>query len=309
MYQQFFSQRNRKLIFSVIFIVCIFVIFFTIREGENIIYNKPEQTVVKEFHDYTDELSTIKAKSFFVYDVYQDKVLFSYDEHRELPLASVTKLMSGFIVLNLLPATTIVDINQKDIAAEGDSGLVVGEKWQLKNLLDFSLISSSNDGIEALSRTLNSQLGTTTLDIVKLMNQKARDLGLDDTLFINTTGLDINTHTSGAYSSSHDISILLARILKENPTLVSATKNTSESFLSLNNIKHTALNTNTIIGNIPNLIASKTGFTDLAGGNLAIAFDAGFNHPVIVVVLGSTVEDRFTDVSNLVRMSLEKLSE
>ncbi len=309
MYSEYSSQNNRKLIFSAIFILCIFGIFFTIKEGENFFYNKTEAPVVKGYHDYSEELAGIKAKSFFVYDVYQDKVLFSKDEHRQLPLASVTKLMSGFIILDVLPETMTVSISRRDISQEGDSGLVVGEKWELKNLLDFSLISSSNDGIEALSRTFNENLASTTEDIVKIMNQKAHDLKLDDTFFINTTGLDVNTHTSGAYSSSHDMSILLAQILKETPTLVSATKDVSENFLSLNKIKHTAINTNTVIGGIPNLIASKTGFTDLAGGNLAIAFDAGFSHPVVVVVLGSTAEDRFIDVQKLVYMSLRKLSE
>jgi D-alanyl-D-alanine carboxypeptidase len=52
------------------------------------------------------------------------------------------------------------------------------------------------------------------------------------------------------------------------------------------------------------MLLSKTGFTDLAGGNLAIVFDAGVNHPVAVVVLGSTEDSRFTDVSELVGATL-----
>ena len=55
------------------------------------------------------------------------------------------------------------------------------------------------------------------------------------------------------------------------------------------------------------LIASKTGYTDLAGGNLVIAFDAGFNHPIIVSVLGSTIDGRFTDAEALVWAALAYL--
>lgn len=51
-------------------------------------------------------------------------------------------------------------------------------------------------------------------------------------------------------------------------------------------------------------MASKTGLTDLAGGNLAIAFDAGLGHPIVVVVLGSTEDGRLTDVENLVDATL-----
>ena len=57
------------------------------------------------------------------------------------------------------------------------------------------------------------------------------------------------------------------------------------------------------------MIASKTGFTNLAGGNLAIVFDAGFMHPIAIVVLGSTIDGRFSDILKLQRAALEKLSE
>jgi D-alanyl-D-alanine carboxypeptidase len=62
------------------------------------------------------------------------------------------------------------------------------------------------------------------------------------------------------------------------------------------------------LNKIPSLIASKTGFTDLAGGNLAVIFDAGFEYPIIVVVLGSSQTGRFTDVEKLVNLSLRKIS-
>ena len=63
---------------------------------------------------------------------------------------------------------------------------------------------------------------------------------------------------------------------------------------------HNVENTNTSAAAIPGLIGSKTGFTDLAGGNLAVVFDVGLSRPVIAVVLGSTKETRFTDIEQLV---------
>jgi D-alanyl-D-alanine carboxypeptidase len=69
------------------------------------------------------------------------------------------------------------------------------------------------------------------------------------------------------------------------------------------------VNTNVSINQISGLLASKTGFTNLAGGNLAVVFDAGFMHPVVIVVLGSTVDGRFSDVVNLEKITLQKLSE
>ena len=199
---------------------------------------------------------------------------------------------------------------QKDaILQEGDSGLVVGEKWKLKDLLDFSLIISSNDGIYAVAEALNEYGSASGNDAISLMNKKAKDLGLNDTVFSNPTGLDINGQMSGSYSSAYDISKLLENIIKNNPDMVSKTNTTAVRITSLSNISHIAINTNEAINDVPGMIASKTGFTDLAGGNLAIAFDAGIMHPIVVVVLGSTQEGRFSDIESLANMTLQKISE
>ncbi len=71
---------------------------------------------------------------------------------------------------------------------------------------------------------------------------------------------------------------------------------------------HDAINTNDIVSRIPNLIGSKTGYTDLAGGNLTVAFDAGFDRPIIITVLGSSREERFTDVLKLVNAVQEAVT-
>ncbi len=68
---------------------------------------------------------------------------------------------------------------------------------------------------------------------------------------------------------------------------------------------HNFENTNKDVRSFTGVIASKTGFTDLAGGNLAFMFEAGPMRPIAIVVLGSTAEDRFTDVKKLISASLE----
>jgi D-alanyl-D-alanine carboxypeptidase (penicillin-binding protein 5/6) len=294
-------KKSFRILFSVIFILILAVVFIFSKKqtGNEIVIENPV------IYDYTNELSQIEAKSFYVYDINSDKVLFSKDEHEKLPLASITKLMTGFVVMDILPETTTVKISRDDIALGSGTGLVVGESWKLKDLLNFSLITSSNDGINAIATLANS---ISSIDLVYIMNERAKTLGLTDTIFINETGLDVNNSLSGAYSSAYDVSMLFKNILKSSPALVRETKRASEKFISENNIAHNALNTNTSIGKIPALIASKTGFTDLAGGNLAVVYDAGFGHPIIAVVLGSSQAGRFTDVEKLVNLSLRKLS-
>ena len=65
--------------------------------------------------------------------------------------------------------------------------------------------------------------------------------------------------------------------------------------------------TNAFIDKIPNVIASKTGYTDLAGGNLVVAFDAGLNRPIIISVLGSSQEGRFADALKLIDATIKQL--
>jgi D-alanyl-D-alanine carboxypeptidase len=304
-----FLKGNRELIISIIFVVAVLSILLLPKNKKENIAVKIDPVIERKRIDYQVVLNSIEAKSFYVYDILDKKSIFSKDEHVKLPLASITKLMSGLVILDIMPDTTIVTITKDDLALEGDSGLHIGEKWKLKDLLDFTLISSSNDGMHAISSALNYYQAINNTDTIKIMNERIKLWGLNDTIFINETGLDIDNNMGGAYSSAYDVSILFEKIIKDNPGLISSTNRQSEDFISESNIKHTALNTNSSLNQISGLIASKTGFTNLAGGNLAIVFDAGFMHPVVVVVLGSTIEGRFSDAIKLEKITLEKLSE
>jgi len=112
---------------------------------------------------------------------------------------------------------------------------------------------------------------------------------------LNETGLDVSNYISGGYGSASDVAKLVAYALKTSPDLFEATLNNSP------------LNTNPYATTTTLLIASKTGLTDLAGGNLAIVFDAGFNHPVISVVLGSSEKGRFIDTQKLIEATFKYL--
>jgi len=303
-----FLKENKGLIILAAFAVIVFCIFFLSKNKKDDVIINTEQTIDKKA-DYQSVLDSIEAKSFYVYDILDKKPIFSKDEHLKLPLASITKLMSGLVVLDIMPEDFKITIKKEDIVVEGDSGLAMDEKWKLKDLLDYSLMTSSNDGIHAIASALNYYQATNSKNIINIMNEKAVKLSLKDTIFINETGLDVDKNMSGAYSSAYDVSLLLEKIINENPSLISNTNKQNKDFISESNIKHAAQNTNVSTNQISGLIASKTGFTNLAGGNLAIVFDAGFMHPIAVVVLGSTIDGRFSDIVKLAKITLEKLSE
>jgi D-alanyl-D-alanine carboxypeptidase (penicillin-binding protein 5/6) len=251
----------------------------------------------------------IEAKAALVYDIKDGVILYEKNAHSKLPLASITKLMTGLVASKQLSDDDVVVVAPEALAQEGDSSLLSKEEWRFKDLLDFTLITSSNDGAAAIARTVGEKVrgaseGPRTA-FVRLMNEKAHVLNLQDTQFIDETGLDTGADTAGAYGSAYDVARLLAHIVKTNPELIEATSHQSETFTSLSGIAHAARNTDEAAPEIPALIGGKTGYTDLAGGNLAIVFDRSIGDPVAVVVLGSTKESRFTDVKALVN-ALEK---
>lgn len=246
----------------------------------------------------------LKAQAAYVFDMRTGKALFARNEEAQLPLASLTKVMTA-LVASKMPDDTVVVFRNLPIG---------GEKWNLKELLDYTLVVSSNEGASAIAGAGGAWFGTEQKDIgadvfVQKMNDEARALELFQTFFLNPNGLDVNDTLSGAYGSAKDIANLFAYILKWKPALLEATAYESLRLNSEGGIPHVVQNTNILSRTIPGLLASKTGYTDLAGGNLAVAFDVGPMHPVVIVVLGSSQDGRFADMEKLMTASVAKIGQ
>ena len=256
---------------------------------------------------------SIEAKAAFVLDVVNNQIIYRKNENARLPLASLTKLMTALTALELVPENSKITIRKEFLREEGDTGLLSGETWKLKDLLDFSLMVSSNDGVRSVASVVGAvNLKSTDYDLgrkefIAQMNMEADKLGLKQTYFLNESGLD-EGNTSGGYGSASDVAHLLAYILKKKPEVLETTKYESLTIDS-GNKAHVAKNTNIDVEKIPGLLASKTGYTTLAGGNLVVAFDASIGRPIIVVVLGSSQEGRFKDVQSLVNASIKYVSQ
>lgn len=318
MNNQFFTARSSEiklfLMLTVTLALLLLVSFVLGLKVERGSVSAPSETAA------TGPFSTIilEAKAAYVYDIRTKTVLFAKNENIRLPLASLTKIMSALVAEDLSPLYGTVTVSGEALKAEGDNGLYRDERWLLKDILDFSLVTSSNDGMRAVALSLGalSKAGASTdeiiNDFVREMNHKAEELGLKNTYFGNETGLDESDVKSGppapdhvggragAYGTAKDINILFEYILAHHPSLFAATREVTTTLQSLDNYSHVATNTNSIVAEIPGLLASKTGFTDTAGGNLAIVFDPELGRPIIISILGSTEEGRFEDVRALV---------
>jgi D-alanyl-D-alanine carboxypeptidase (penicillin-binding protein 5/6) len=254
---------------------------------------------------------TVRGKAAYVWDIQNQRVLYAKNESDVLPLASITKLMTALLAYELTDPQKAAVISSRALGQDGSSGLSEGEQLTIKELNKLALVASSNDAAFALGAAVGALLGNKdpTTQFVAGMNVKADELKLSSLKFKNTTGLDLSPTEPGAVGSAKDISFLMEYILKNHPELLEATTHGGARVYDKNGDYHDIENTNEILYAIPNLLGSKTGYTDLAGGNLTIAFDAGMNRPIVVTVLGSTREERFSDVLRLVHAVQRNINE
>ena len=238
------------------------------------------------------------ATSAFVWDVNKQRILYEKNPDKQLPLASITKLMTALVAHEILADGKSVTIPLSAIEQDGESGFSDGESFTLEALTDLTLMSSSNDGAFAIASAAGAFLNDTkpTTSFVQAMNVRAKELGLTQVEFRNPTGLDLSETEVGALGSARDVAFLIEYILKHQPAILERTTLPEAAFYNQSGTQYATENTNQYVNDISGLIGSKTGYTELAGGNLAVVFDVSLNRPIIVVVLGSTYQGRFNDV-------------
>ncbi|MDQ5957947.1 MAG: Peptidase protein [Patescibacteria group bacterium] len=247
----------------------------------------------------------VEAKSAIVMEANTGKIIYNKNGNDKLPLASITKLMTAYTASQVLGGNDAVKISASALSGGSNAGLLVEDIWSVNNLIDYMLTTSANGAASALAETANAR----GFNFVTLMNDNASKIGLTTTQYINETGLDLGYNYGGSYGSAHDTAKLMRYIIKNKPQLLQTTVRPSILTSSTSGLVYAGNNTNDIVGKIPGLIASKTGYTDSAGGNLVVALDAGLAQPVIVVVLGSSKDGRFTDVLALAKATVTYYSE
>lgn len=233
----------------------------------------------------------IEARGVYIFDLKNSREIYGKNAQTKFPLASIAKLMTAVIASENLKKDEIIEISKNAVNEYGESNLSVNEQWRLDDLLNIMLISSSNDAAAAISEKFKQIYGR---DIVDSMNKKAKKIGMDKTVFYNSTGLDINK-SAGAYGTPKDISILMNYIFKNHPRLFLKTK---EKFIKVSETRGNSknfINTNIVVQDLKNLIGGKTGFTELSGGNFTFIFDAGKENYYTVVLLKSSFSGRFQD--------------
>jgi len=197
---------------------------------------------------------SISAKAYVLYDANSEKMLCSELPDRQLPMASTTKLMTGYVALKLSGGNLQrrFTVSREATLAEGTRiYLREDERPTLEELLYGLLLASGNDAAIVLAEGLCGSVAA----FVKEMNACAAALGLKNTAFKNPHGLPAEGH----YSTARDMAVLMAQAMKM-PEFAKITGTREKAFTN-----RTVVNHNRLIGTYPDMDGGKTGFTTAAG--------------------------------------------
>lgn len=281
---------------------------FKIKEQDKILNNFTKEKDLKyinqEIKINNSDLSGILAKSYVVYDVNQEKILTARNENLVLPLASLTKVITAISAVNLKNRNTLITIDSSKMRPEEylDLGLKEGQIWQMGDLLRYGLTISSNSSMDIIAGTIKNN----NAEFVSTMNDYVKSLGFTNFSFNSASGLDYG-NVIGGKGTALEYAKLFAKAYQLIPDILSYTIHSKVNLELENENLYAIPNTNKEASQSVGLLASKTGFTDLAGGNLAVMVDFGLNRPIVIVVLGSTVDGRFQDVDKLYKATKKAL--
>jgi len=221
----------------------------------------------------------IGAKSYLLIDATTNHTIASLDPDLKLPPASITKLMTAYVVFHALnndqiSLTDLVTVSEKAWRAEGSRMFIeVGKKVSVEDLLMGLIVQSGNDASIALAE----HIAGTEMLFSDLMNQYAKQLKMTNTYFMNASGLPDENH----YSTANDLAILAKAIINEFPKFYELYSTKEYTY---NNIKQP--NRNSLLWRDPSVDGIKTGSTSEAGYSLVSSAKRN-EMRIISVVLGT----------------------
>ncbi len=233
------------------------------------------------------DVPDIIAPSAVIIDGATGKVLYAKNAHAHMAPASVTKIMTAIIAIEHGHLSDNVQVKVNGWAMTGSSimGLVPGEVLPLEDLLYGLLLPSGNDAALAIAQ----YVGGTEEHFVQMMNDKAAELGLKDTHFVNPHGLDEDNH----YSSAYDLA-MLGRYAMQNPIFAKIVA--TRTYVTRGSNPHALANGNHLLGQYDGLDGVKTGYTENAGQSYVATVNRN-GHRVFVGLIKST--DRYSDARHL----------
>ncbi|MFH0987750.1 MAG: serine hydrolase [Parcubacteria group bacterium] len=240
--------------------------------------------------------NSLTARSAIVIDKQTGETVFAQNENEARSLASLTKLMSVLVFLDNNPGwSKVVTLRKTDFVGGACLYARVGDKIKVKDAFYGALVGSKNNLIEALVRST----GLSQADFVALMNERALEWGLENTKFVEPTGLDERN-----VSTAREMAVIAQKAFGNMDVLKATT--TKSYRLTLVNRKASFVvdNTNNKILNRDLCVTgTKTGWTSEAGYNLVTQAKTG-EHELIALVMGAKITRNYEEVYALLKEHL-----
>lgn len=265
---------REKILVSTCFLLVLFTAMYQLIEMRTGMNKKiAERTVAERTRDELQNvINSTVAQSVLIYDLKKNELVAGKAMDKEMSLASITKIFTSAMVYE-----NFLRMHSKDNT----------ETQILLERIQLMLARSSNEEAEALGL----HVANSPLEAVVRLNEYAKPYGLT---FKNLSGLDLKeTHEVGGRGVAVDLARGIRDIYFKYPELFDKT------ILPYDD------NTNIIAGKLDFFLAGKTGFTEYSGGNLAVIIQKGITHKYLIIVLGSTENDRFVDVEQIVKALLQ----
>ena len=249
---------------------------------------------------------TLSSRSAILMEAKTGKILFAQDEHAALAPASVTKLMAMLLVMEAvdsgrLKLSELVTASPEACRMGGSQiWLEEGEQMTVADLMKAVAIVSANDATVALAE----HLAGSEENFVRLMNERARELGMKDTVYVNATGLTPDDPAKGKNLTSACDQAILAREMLRHPAVLRWTGTwidyvrDGQSFLR---------NTNNLVRFYEGCDGLKTGFTDEAGFCLVATAKRAGLRLIAVVMKAPTAAARSAEVTKLFNYGFSRL--
>ena len=276
------------------------------QEAKNLVWDK--------IAHHNKPMSSLQSQSAWLGCLCDEPPFFEKAPNAQLPLASVTKIMTAYLALRELGPDYSVNVSQEAVATEGIAGdLQAGEVLTIKDLIVMMMTYSSNDAAMAVAEALGRAYGSPRLAsssgeagsshfsdaiarTVWLMNEEARLLGMWYTMFQNPTGLDFKNGPSN-FSTARDM-VLLLQATRAQPLLWDLARIDEPRVISQNGIAHDLLNLNPF-RDFPHYVGGKTGTTDYAGENLVMLFERPLGKLHALILFGAPPGQREIEAKKL----------
>ena len=250
--------------------------------------------ITEEYTNDTSNPLKLDCESAILIEQNTGEILYSYNVHEKLRPASVTKIMSILLIMEAIKSGKI-NYDTKIPCSENAASMGGSQIWldttetlTVEEMLKAICVVSANDCVTAMAE----YLGGTEEGFVKMMNEKAKELGMNDTEFKNCHGIDEDGHMT----SSNDISLMSKELLTKYPEI---TKYTTIWNDSLRNGKSELVNTNKLVRNYNGCTGLKTGSTSQALFNLSASATRDGMSLIAVVMKAPTSAKRFKNASSL----------